>query len=171
MLNYALPGTVVGIAYVIAFNGPLIVLTGTMTVLVSAYLFRYQAAGIRAVVASLHQIDPSLDEASASLGAGAVRTFFRVTVPLVLPAVLMGMRYLFIHCMTAISATIFLVSMRWSLLTTRILECMTELQFAQACAFSVVLILLVFAATAVLTGLARLMTRRISGGGSSTHGR
>ena len=81
MLNYALPGTVVGIAYVIAFNGPPIVLTGTMTVLVSAYLFRYQAAGIRAVVASLHQIDPSLDEASASLGAGAVRTFFRVTVP------------------------------------------------------------------------------------------
>ena len=171
MLNYALPGTVVGIAYVIAFNGPPLVLTGTLTVLVAAYLFRYQAAGIRAVVASLHQIDPSLEEASASLGAGAARTFFRVTVPLVVPAVLMGMRYLFIHCMTAISATIFLVSMRWSLLTTRILECMTELQFAQACAFSVVLILLVFAATAVLTGLTRLMTRRISGGGSTFHGR
>ncbi len=165
MLNYALPGTVVGIAYVIAFNERPILLTGTMTILVAAYMFRYHAAGIRAVVASLHQIDPSIEEASSSLGAGAVRTFFRVTVPLMIPAVLMGMRYLFIHSMTAISATIFLVSVRWSLLTTRILECMTELQFAQACAFSVVLILLVFAATAVLAGLTRFATRRISGEG------
>lgn len=165
MLNYALPGTVVGIAYVIAFNERPILLTGTMAILVAAYMFRYHAAGIRAVIASLHQIDPSIEEASASLGAGAARTFFRVTVPLVIPAVLMGMRYLFIHCMTAISATIFLVSVRWSLLTTRILECMTELQFAQACAFSVVLILLVFCATAVLTGLTRFAAGRISGQG------
>jgi len=165
MLNYALPGTVVGIAYVIAFNERPILLTGTMAILVAAYMFRYHAAGIRAVIASLHQIDPSIEEASASLGAGAARTFFRVTVPLVIPAVLMGMRYLFIHCMTAISATIFLVSVRWSLLTTRILECMTELQFAQACAFSMVLILLVFCATAVLTGLTRFAAGRISGEG------
>lgn len=167
MLNYALPGTVVGIAYVIAFNQRPIVLTGTMAILVAAYMFRYQAAGIRSVIASLHQIDRSMEEASASLGAGTTRTFFRVTLPLVVPAVLMGMRYLFIHCMTAISATIFLVSVRWSLLTTRILECMTELQFAQACAFSVVLILIVFAATAFMIGLTRLATRRISGEGGS----
>ena len=165
LLNYALPGTVVGIAYIIAFNEKPILLTGTMTILVAAYIFRYSAAGIRSVIASLHQIDPSIEEASASLGAGTARTFLRVTVPLVIPSVLLGMRYLFIHCMTAISATIFLVSVRWSLLTTRILECMTELQFAQACAFSIVLILLVFCATAVLTGLTRYATRRISGEG------
>ena len=165
LLNYALPGTVVGIAYIIAFNEKPLHLTGTMTILVAAYMFRYSSAGIRAVIASLHQIDPSIEEASASLGAGAVRTFFRVTVPLVIPAVLMGMRYLFILSMTAISSTIFLVSVRWNLLTTRILECMTELQFAQACAFSVVLILLVFAATAVMAGLTRFAARRISGEG------
>lgn len=165
LLNYALPGTVVGIAYIIAFNEKPLHLTGTMTILVAAYMFRYSSAGIRAVIASLHQIDPSVEEASASLGASAVRTFFRVTVPLVIPAVLMGMRYLFILSMTAISATIFLVSVKWNLLTTRILECMTELQFAQACAFSVVLILLVFAATAVMAGLTRLAARRISGEG------
>lgn len=165
LLNYALPGTVVGIAYIIAFNEKPLRLTGTMTILVAAYMFRYSSAGIRAVIASLHQIDPSIEEASASLGAGAVRMFFRVTVPLVIPAVLMGMRYLFILSMTAISSTIFLVSVRWNLLTTRILECMTELQFAQACAFSVVLILLVFAATAVMAGLTRFAARRISGEG------
>lgn len=165
LLNYALPGTVVGIAYIIAFNEKPLLLTGTMTILVAAYMFRYNAAGIRAVIASLHQIDSSIEEASASLGASAGRTFFRVTTPLVVPAVIMGMRYLFIHCMTAISATIFLVSVRWNLLTTRILECMTELQFAQACAFSVVLILIVFGATALMAGLTRLAARRISGEG------
>ena len=165
LLNYALPGTVVGIAYIIAFNEKPLLLTGTMTILVAAYMFRYNAAGIRAVIASLHQIDSSIEEASASLGASAGRTFFRVTTPLVVPAVIMGMRYLFIHCMTAISATIFLVSVRWNLLTTRILECMTELQFAQACAFSVVLIMIVFGATALMAGLTRLAARRISGEG------
>ena len=79
-----------------------------------------------------------------------MKTFTSITIPLVLPAILAGMRYLFIHSMTAISATIFLVSVHWTLITTRILECMTELQFAQACAFSIVLIVLVFIASGVI---------------------
>lgn len=161
MLNYALPGTVVGIAYILAFNEKPILLTGTMTILVAAYVFRYYATGIRSVIASLQQIDPALEEASASLGASTTRTFFQITVPLIVPAVLAGMRYLFIHCMTAISATIFLVSVRWTLLTTRILESMTELQFSQASAFSIVLIVLVFAADALMLWAMKLTTRKL----------
>lgn len=159
LLNYTLPGTVVGIAYIIAFNDKPIVLTGTLYILVAAYLFRYSSAGIRNVIASLTQIDPSIEEASRSLGAGSARTFVSITIPLVLPAILSGMKYLFIHSMTAISATIFLVSVNWTLITTRILECMTELQFAQACVFSVVLILLVFAASGAMTLLAKVLCR------------
>lgn len=159
LLNYTLPGTVVGIAYVLAFNSEPIVLTGTIYILIAAYVFRYSSAGIRNVIATLTQIDPSIEEASRSLGASSVRTFFSITVPMVLPAVLAGMRYLFIHSMTAISATIFLVSVQWSLITTRILECMTELQFAQACAFSIVLIILIFIASGVMALLARLFCR------------
>ncbi|MCD8164573.1 MAG: iron ABC transporter permease [Synergistaceae bacterium] len=155
LLNFALPGTVVGIAYIIAFNNSPIVLTGTMSILVAAYVFRYDSAGIRSVIASLHQIDPSLEEASLSLGASSIGTFKNVTLPLVIPALLAGMKYLFINSMTAISATIFLVSVSWSLLTARILECMTELQFGNACAFSVVLILLVFIFNGMLTLLVR----------------
>lgn len=162
MLNYALPGTVVGIAYILAFNQKPFLLTGTMTILVAAYIFRYYATGIRSVVASLQQIDPALEEASMSLGASTTRTFTHVTVPLIVPAILAGMRYLFIHCMTAISATIFLVSVHWTLLTTRILESMTELQFSQASAFSIVLIVLVFVADAVMQALLRLSTSKIS---------
>ncbi len=162
ILNYALPGTVVGIAYIIAFNKKPIVLTGTLTILVAAYVFRYYATGIRSVMASLRQIDPSIEEASLSLGASPARTFMKVTVPLIVPAVLTGMRYLFIHSMTAISATIFLVSARWTLLTTRILESMTELQFPQACAFSIVLIVMVFAADALIALMMSLYTRQFS---------
>ena len=159
LLNYTLPGTVVGIAYIIAFNDKPIVLTGTVYILIAAYLFRYSSAGIRNVIAALTQIDPSIEEASRSLGAGSTRTFISITIPLVLPAILAGMKYLFIHSMTAISATIFLISVNWTLITTRILECMTELQFAQACAFSVILILLVFAASATMTLLAKVLCR------------
>ncbi|MGE4584740.1 MAG: ABC transporter permease [Sphaerochaeta sp.] len=160
MLNYALPGTVVGIAYIIAFNQKPILLTGTLSILVAAYVFRYYATGIRSVIASLQQIDPALEEASLSLGAGSVYTFTHVTIPLIIPAVLAGMRYLFIHCMTAISATIFLVSVHWTLLTTRILESMTELQFSQASAFSIVLIVIVFLADALMLFLLRLSTSK-----------
>lgn len=157
LLNYTLPGTVVGIAYIIAFNDKPIILTGTVYILIAAYVFRYSSAGIRNVIAALTQIDPSIEEASTSLGASSAYTFRKITVPLVLPAVLTGMRYLFIHSMTAIAATIFLVSVNWSLITTRILECMTELQFAQACAFSVVLILIVFAASSLMAFLAKVL--------------
>lgn len=162
MLNYALPGTVVGIAYIIAFNTKPLVLTGTLSILVAAYVFRYYATGIRSVIASLEQIDPALEEASLSLGAGTVRTFTHITVPLIIPALVSGMRYLFIHCMTAISATIFLVSVRWTLLTTRILESMTELQFSQASAFSMVLIAIVFLADILLMYLLKFTTAKIT---------
>ncbi len=166
LLNYTLPGTVVGIAYIIAFNDKPIVLTGTVYILIAAYVFRYSSAGIRNVIASLTQIDPSIEEASTSLGASSAYTFWKITVPLVLPAVMAGMKYLFIHSMTAISATFFLVSVHWSLITTRILECMTELQFAQACAFSIVLIIIVFIASGVMS----LIAKTVCPVGNSTGG-
>ena len=162
LLNYALPGTVVGISYVIAFNTGPLVLTGTMAIIVAAYVFRYDATGIRSTVASLQQIVLSLEEASLSLGESAFGTFRKVTLPLIIPAVTAGMKFLFIRAMTAISATIFLISVHWTLLTTRILECMTELQFAQASAFSVVLILIVFAASGLISLMFRLAYPRYS---------
>jgi len=149
-LNYVLPGTVVGIAYVIAFNSGPLVLTGTMTIIVALCAFRYDVPAIRATVASLKQIDPSIEEASLNLGASKLDTFVKVTLPLIVPAVTSGMRYLFIVSMTAVSAVIFLVSVQWSLLTVRILECITELLFAQAAAFSVVLLLIVFVALGLI---------------------
>jgi iron(III) transport system permease protein len=145
MINYALPGTIVGIAYLIAFNEPPIELTGTALIIIACYLFRYSPTGIRATVALLQQIDPSIEEASRSLGARSSTTFRRVTLPLIVPAFFAGLGVVFIRSMTAISATIFLVSINWTLITVRILENMTELSLGPAAAFSVLVAAIVFA--------------------------
>jgi iron(III) transport system permease protein len=160
MVNYALPGTIVGIAYLVAFNDPPLALTGTAFILVVCYVFRYSLAGTRATTALLAQVDPALEEASASLGARRDVTFRRVILPLIRPALLAGMTVLFIRAMTAISATIFLVSLSWSLVTVRILEGITNLELGQASAFSVVVILLVYAAVVA----ASLLMRRLHAG-------
>ena len=103
--------------------------------------------------ALLHQIDRSIEEASGSLGAGTAETFRRVTLPLITPAFFAGLGVVFIRSMTAISATIFLVSLSWTLITVRILENMTELSLGPAAAFSVFVIVVVFAVVAALSAL------------------
>jgi len=143
MINYALPGTIVGIAYLIAFNEPPLVLTGTALIIVACYVFRYGPTGIRATVALLQQIDKSLEEASLGLGASSGTTFRRVTLPLILPAFFAGLGVVFIRSMTAISATIFLVSISWTLITVKILENITELSLGPAAAFSVLVVAIV----------------------------
>ena len=167
MANYALPGTIVGIAYLIAFNDPPIELTGTALLIVACYVFRYGPTGIRATVALLQQIDKSLEEASASLGAGSATTFRRITLPLIVPAFFAGLGVVFIRSMTAISATIFLVSMSWTLITVKILENITELALGPAAAFSVLVCVIVFVVIALIGVLLRRV--RAPGGGAVTN--
>jgi iron(III) transport system permease protein len=153
MIDYALPGTIVGIAYLIAFNDPPLALTGTALLIVACYVFRYGPTGIRATVALLEQIDRSLEEASQGLGARSTTTFRRITLPLILPAFFAGLGVVFIRSMTAISATIFLVSIEWTLITVRILENFTELSLGTAAAFSVFVVIVVLIVMAAI-GLA-----------------
>jgi len=155
MINYALPGTIVGIAYLIAFNDRPLVLTGTALIIVACYVFRYGPTGIRATVALLQQIDKSLEEASQGLGAGTATTFRRVTLPLIVPAFFAGLGIVFVRSMTAISATIFLVSIGWTLITVRILENITELSLGPAAAFSVFVVAIVFVVIALIGWLLR----------------
>jgi iron(III) transport system permease protein len=158
MTNYALPGTIVGIAYLIAFNDKPFLLTGTAAIIIACYVFRYSPTGIRTTIALLQQIDRSIEEASFSLGAGSFTTFRRIMLPLILPAFFAGLGVVFIRAMTAISATIFLVSINWTLITVRILENMTELSLGPAAAFSVFVIVVVL----VVTGLLDLALRRMT---------
>ncbi len=147
MINYSLPGTIVGIAFLITFNSRPLLLTGTALIIILCNVSKYGAYGIRSTVAILHQIHPGIEEASQSLGANSLSTFRRITIPLVLPGLFSGLGIVFIRSMTAISATIFLVSLNWTLITVRILENMTELHLGVSAAFSVLVVVIVFAVT------------------------
>jgi iron(III) transport system permease protein len=131
-------------------------LTGTAIIIIACYVFRYGPTGIRTTVAILQQIDPSIEEASFSLGASSGTTFRRITLPLILPAFFAGLGVVFIRSMTAISATIFLISINWTLITVRILEKMTELELGVAAAFSILVVVIVFAVIGAISLFLRL---------------
>src|SRR5205807_1371507 len=110
MLSFAIPGTVIGVSYILAFNVPPIELTGTALILIVCFVFRNMPVGLRAGIAAMSQIDASLDEASRTLGARSFVTLRRVILPLLRPAVVAALVYSFVRAMTTVSAVIFLVS-------------------------------------------------------------
>jgi iron(III) transport system permease protein len=150
ILSYAVPGTVVGIGYILAFNAPPLILTGTFAILVLAFVFRYVPVGIQNGIAVLKQIDPSIEEAAQNLGADGVTTFRKVTLPLIAPAFFSGLVYAFVRAMTAISAAIFLVSANWNLMTVQILNQVGSGRLGVAAAFSILTIVLVMIAIGII---------------------
>ena len=163
MLSFALPGTVVGIGYILAFNQPPLMLRGTAAIIVLLFIFRNMPVGIRAAAASLDQIDLSLEEASTNLGAGSLTTFRRILLPLITPAFFAGLAYSFVRCMTAISAVIFVVSGQWNLITVAILGFVENSDFSQAAALSIILIVFVMAALGLIQlVLTSVFKRRIT---------
>ena len=156
MLSFAIPGTVVGVSYVMAFNVPPIELTGTAIILVICFVFRNLPVGVRGGLAALAQIDRSLDEASATMGAGAVDTLRRVVLPLMRPAIITALAFSFVHAMTAVSAVIFLVSARHNLATVYIVGRVEAGEMALAIAYSTVLIVIMLA---VVLGIERVVGR------------
>jgi iron(III) transport system permease protein len=146
MLNFAVPGTVVGIAYVLAFNAPPVELAYTGLILVACFVFRDMTTSMRAGLAALSQIDPSLDEASATLRASTLTTVRRVILPLIRPAVVAALVVSFISAMTSISAVIFLTSPRFDMATVNIVGRAEVGEYGYATAYaSVLIVLMVFA--------------------------
>ena len=121
LLAFAVPGTVLGVSYILAFNVPPFELTGTGLIIVLCFVFRNLPVGVRAGAASLRQLDPSLDEASTLLGAGTATTLRRVVLPLLKPALVAALVYSFVRSMTTVSAVIFLVTAENELATTYII--------------------------------------------------
>lgn len=150
MLAFAVPGTVVGIGYILAFNQPPLLLSGTAMIIVLCFVFREVPVGIESGVASLIQIDKSIDEASTNLGASTGYTFANITLPLIKPAFLAGLFFAFTRSMTAVSAIIFLVSARWHHLTVLILSQTEIMRLGAASVLSLILIIIVLIAFAIM---------------------
>jgi len=145
MLSFAIPGTVIGVSYILAFNVPPIEITGTGIILVVSFIFRNMPVGLRSGVAAMSQLDKSLDESSLTLGANTFQTFTRVILPLLRPAMLAALVFSFVRSMTAISAVIFLVSAEHDMATSYIIGRVENNDYGLAIAYSTTLIVLMLA--------------------------
>lgn len=150
MLSFAVPGTVIGIGYILAFNQPPLLLTGGAAILVISFIFRNMPVGIRSGIAALAQIDKALEEASVTLRASFATTVWRIVLPLIRPAIISALVFSFVRSVTAISAVVFLVSAKWQLSTKVILDQAENGRYGLATAYSTVLIVIMAAAVALM---------------------
>ena len=143
LIAIALPGTVLGLGYVLTYNTPPIILTGTSFILVVALVIRSMPIGTRAGIAALKQIDPSIEEAACISGAGMKKVFSSITIPLIRPVFFSSLVYAFIRGMTLVSTIIFLVSAKWQMLTVAIMNQVDQGLYGAANAYCLVLIAIV----------------------------
>ncbi|HBK68050.1 MAG TPA: ABC transporter permease [Firmicutes bacterium] len=166
LLGYAIPGTLVGIGYILAFNTPPLLLTGTMWIIICCFVFREIPVGIESGVATLNQIDPAIEEASLNLGADTAYTFTHVTLPLIKPAFFASLAYSFVRSMTAVSAVIFLVTARWNHLTALVLAQTEIMRLGPASVlsfFTIIIVFIVFALIRLSLGQISYTAPRIGG--------
>lgn len=172
MLGLSVPGTVLGIGYLITFNQPIIynnlmfmpalaggsAVFGGAIAIIMVYVARSMPSGQRSGIASLQQIDKSIDEASTSLGASGLQTFMKVTMPLIRPAFIAGLTYAFARSMTTLSPIIFITTPKTKIMTSQILAEVDAGRFGNAFAFCTILIVIVM----LVIGMTNLLVRDTS---------
>ncbi len=155
MFAMAVPGTVLGIAllrgYITGiFNSGHMVLVGSGTILVIAFVVRSLPVGTRSGVAALRQIDKSIEESAYDMGAGSGKVFTSVTLPLIKDSFLSGLVTTFARSITATSAVIFLVSPAWRLITPQIMSVVDRGRYSEACAWATMLMIIVYSSIALM---------------------
>lgn len=167
MMSFAIPGTVIGISYIMAFNLPPLEMTGSALILIACFVFRNMPVGVRGGIAAMSQLDKSLDEASLTLRATSARTLRKVILPLLRPAITAALVYSFVRAITSISAVIFLVSAEYNMATSYIVGLVENGEYGVAIAYSTMLIavmITVIAGFQFLVGERRLRREnRVSG--------
>lgn len=120
MIPYIIPGTVVGIAMVSSFNRPPLILTATIAIMIISLVIRRLPYTIRSSVATLQQIPLSIEEAAISLGSSKLKTFIRITVPMMSSGIIAGAILSWVTLVTELSTAIFLYTARTQTLTVAI---------------------------------------------------
>jgi iron(III) transport system permease protein len=154
--GFALPGTVIGVGYIIAFNRPPFLLTGTIWILILNCVFRFVAVGVEAGISKLHQISIEIEEASADLGADFLTIFFKVVLPIMFSAFVAGFVYTFMTTMMSLSSVIFLVTPGFDLASVYIYLTaqLGELGLASATTMKVIVIV------AISLGILKIVARK-----------
>jgi iron(III) transport system permease protein len=148
--GFALPGTVLGIGYLLAFSAPPLKLTGGIMILALNCVFRFLAVGVEAGISKLHQIHIEIEEASGDLGASSLTTFVRIVLPIMFPAFIAGFLYTFMTAIVSLSAVVFLVSPGFELAAVRIFDAAVYGEIGIAAATTMKLVLTVAVCMAVL---------------------
>ena len=150
MLAMAVPGTVLGIGYIRGFaggvfhSGFLQGIYGTGVILVIVFVVRSLPTGTRSGISALRQIDKSIEESAYDMGAGSLKVFTSVTLPLIKDSFLSGLVTAFVRSITAISAIILLVTPSYLLITVQINEFAEKGSYGIACAFATILIAITY---------------------------
>jgi len=144
MLAYAIPGTVVGVGLIVVYNRPPIILTGTWVILLVSYFIRHLPYPVRSCTAMLQQIDVRVEEASISLGVPPFRTFVKVTIPLMFPAIISGAALAWMTTIGELSSSILLYSGPWATMSVAIFTEVFSNHFGTASALASILILAAF---------------------------
>lgn len=154
MFPYVIPGSVLGIGLIVAFNREPIVLVGTAAIMIISYIVRKLPYTVRSGSAFLYQMDPSIEEASINLGVSPMKTFFTVTTRMMLPGVMSGAVLSWITCINELSSSIMLYSGKTSTIAVAIYQEVTRMSDGTAGALATILtvttilsLLIVFRAT------------------------
>ncbi|MCX7324902.1 MAG: iron ABC transporter permease [Hyphomicrobiales bacterium] len=150
MLTFCVPGTVIGVAYILTYNIPPVEITGTAIILIICFVFRNLPVGVRSGMAAMSQLDKSLDEASTTLRASTFRTLTAVVLPLLKPAIVTALIYSFVRAITTVSAVIFLVSAQYEMATVFIINRAINGDYGIAIAYSTALIALMMLAIGLI---------------------
>lgn len=160
MLPMAVPGLVLGLAYIFFFNdpdNPLGFIYHTMAILVISTITHFYTVAHLTAVTALKQMDPEFEAVGASLKTPFYRTFFRVTLPVCLPAILDISIYLFVNAMTTVSAVVFLYGPHTALASVAVLNMDDAGDIAPAAAMG----MMIFYTNAVMRILHGLLTRGV----------
>lgn len=141
MFPYIIPGSVLGISFIYAFNGAPFYLGGTALVMIISLSIRRMPYTIRSSTAIIGQISPSIEEASISLGASQVKTFLQITIPMMLPGVLSGAVMSWITLISELSSSVILHNSSTKTLTVAIYSEVIRSNFGNAAAYSTILTL------------------------------
>lgn len=140
-LPYIIPGSIMGISLILAFNRKPLILTGSALIMVVAYIIRRMPYTIRSSSAILRQIDPALEEAASSLGADKSRAFWKITFPVMIPGVLSGALMSWMSIITELSSTVLLYTTKTQTLSIAIYQEVIRGNEGVACALSTILLL------------------------------
>ncbi|MFC2010061.1 ABC transporter permease [Chloroflexota bacterium] len=141
-MPFAIPGTFMGVGFAIAFSKSPFLLAGTWAIVVACTVVRELPLGLRAGVSVLSQQDRAVEDASASLGASKVTTFFHIIMPMSRPALLVTAAWAFIATVQTLGAIIFIITPGTKLLSVDVFEAVFRGDWGDAAAFSVVMLVL-----------------------------